>query len=94
MQNKPVGTGNSMMEDLEMSKKGNQHVTPHPDGWAVRREGSIRPSSIHPAQRDAVDKAREISRNQGTELLIHGRNGQIRERDSHGHDPCPPKDKR
>jgi hypothetical protein len=24
------------------------------------------------------------------ELLIHGRNGQIRERDSHGHDPFPP----
>ncbi|MCL4498786.1 MAG: DUF2188 domain-containing protein [Chloroflexi bacterium] len=77
-----------------MSRKGNQHVTPHPDGWAVMREGSVRPSSVCPTQRDAVDRAREIARNQGTELLIHGRNGQIRERDSHGHDPCPPKDKR
>jgi hypothetical protein len=23
--------------------------------------------------------------------LIHGRNGQIRQRNSHGHDPFPPK---
>ena len=28
---------------------------------------------------------------QETELLIHGQNGQIRERSSYGNDPFPPK---
>lgn len=34
-----------------------------------------------------------IAQNQHSELVIHGRNGQIRDKDSHGHDPCPPKAK-
>ncbi len=71
--------------------KHNQHVVPRPGGWAVKPEGGARASSVHPTQKAAIERAREISQNQGTELLIHGRNGQIRERDSHGHDPCPPK---
>jgi uncharacterized protein YdaT len=73
-----------------MSKR-NQHVVPHSDGWAVRPAGGSRASSIHDTQREAIDRAREISRNQGTELLIHGRDGRIRDKDSHGHDSFPPK---
>ena len=48
-------------------------------------------TSHHATQAQAIQAAREIAQNQGTELLIHGRNGQIRERDSHGHDSCPPR---
>ena len=40
---------------------------------------------------DAVDRAREISQNQQTELVVHGHNGRIQCKDSHGHDPFPPK---
>ena len=69
----------------------NQHVVPHEDGWAVRGEGNSKVTSTHETQREAIDRGREIAQNQGSELLIHGRNGQIRERDSHGHDPNPPK---
>lgn len=43
---------------------------------------------------DAVDHARKISRNQESELLIHGKDGRFQNSDSHGNDPCPPKDKR
>lgn len=71
--------------------KRNQHVVPHSDGWAVRGAGSQRASSVHRTQREAIDAGREISRNQGSELFIHGRDGRIRERDSHGNDPFPPK---
>ena len=74
-----------------MSKGRNQHVVPHPDGWAVKPAGGERASSVHDTQREAIDQGRQVSRNQGTELLIHGRNGRIRERDSHGNDPFPPK---
>ena len=73
-----------------MSKK-NQHVVPHADGWAVRGAGSERASSVHRTQEAAINRGRETARQQGTELLIHGQNGRIRERDSHGKDRCPPK---
>ncbi|MGX9146802.1 DUF2188 domain-containing protein [Mesorhizobium sp. 128a] len=71
--------------------KRNQHVVPHSDGWAVKGAGAQRASSVHETQKAAIDAGRLVARNQGTELLVHGRNGQIRERDSHGHDPHPPK---
>ena len=74
-----------------MSKGRNQHVVPHKDGWAVKPEGGQRAGSVHDTQREAIDRAREVSRNQNSELLVHGRDGRIRERDSHGHDPNPPK---
>jgi len=73
-----------------MSKK-NQHVVPHSGGWAVRGAGNERATSVHSTQSAAVAAGRDIARNQGSELLIHGQNGQIRERNSYGSDPFPPK---
>lgn len=69
----------------------NQHVVPHDGGWAVRGAGNTRATSIHDTQAAAIDAARGIARNQASELLIHGRNGQIRYRDSYGGDPFPPR---
>lgn len=69
----------------------NQHVTPHPDGgWQVKGEGNTRATVRTTTQREAITIAREISRHQGSELVIHRANGQIREKDSHGNDPFPP----
>ncbi len=73
-----------------MTKK-NQHVVPHDGAWAVRGAGNSRATSVHDTQAEAINVAREIARNQQSELLIHGRDGQIRERDSFGNDPFPPK---
>ena len=72
-----------------MAKK-NQHVVPHPQGWAVKGEGNQKSSSVHSTQREAIGAAREIARNQGSEMLIHGVNGRIRERNTYGDDPYPP----
>ena len=69
-----------------MSSKG-QHVVPNGGKWSVRRAGSDRATSVHSTQREAIDEARKIAKNQGTELYIHGRDGRIRERDSYGNDP-------
>lgn len=74
-----------------MTKKQNHHVVTHNNEWAVRREGASRVSGIYPTQRAAIDAGREISRNQHTELVIHRPNGQIRDKDSHGNDPYPPR---
>ncbi|EAB6717791.1 DUF2188 domain-containing protein [Salmonella enterica subsp. enterica serovar Enteritidis] len=73
-----------------MSKR-NQHVVPHAQGWAVKGAGAERATSVHRTQAEAINAGRIISRNQSTELFLHGRNGQIREHDSHGNDPHPPK---
>ena len=72
-------------------RKRNQHIVPHDNRWAVRGAGSQRATSVHRTQREAIDIGRQIASNQGTELFVHDRNGQIRERDSHGNDPFPPK---
>ncbi|MEP1075186.1 DUF2188 domain-containing protein [Leptolyngbya sp. PL-A3] len=66
------------------------HVIPHPRGWAVKVEGASRVLSVHPTQAEAIARGREIARNRGAELFIHGRNGRIRARDSYGTDPYPP----
>lgn len=63
------------------------HVVPHGEDWAVRRNGADRASRQFDNKQDAIDWAREKSRQQGTELFIHNRDGQISQRDSHGHDP-------
>lgn len=72
-----------------MSKR-NQHVVPRDDGWAIRGAGAKRVTGQFDRKQDAVDRAREISQNHGTELVVHGRDGQIQSKDSHGHDPFPP----
>ena len=68
----------------------NQHVVPHAGGWAVRGASNSRATSVHETQAQAITHAREIAQNQESEMLIHGRNGRIRERDSFGNDPFPP----
>ena len=48
--------------------KRNQHIVPHPDGWAVKPAGGEKASSVHSTQRDAIDRGREVAHNQKTEL--------------------------
>lgn len=70
----------------------NQHVTPRSSGgWQVKGEGNQRATVITDTQREAIEVARSIARNQHSELFIHGRNGRIRERDTYGNDPFPPR---
>lgn len=51
------------------------HVVPQPSGeWSVR-DNQI--TKIFPTQREAMDYAREITRQQGTQLVIQGFRGEI-----------------
>lgn len=71
------------------------HVVPNPNGgWDVKKSGAERASVHTEKKQDAENKGRIISQNQGTEFVIHGKDGRIQRSDSHGNDPCPPKDKR
>ena len=72
----------------------NQHVVPHKDGWAVRGEGNEKVTSISPTQLQAIEEGRKIAQHKQAELVIHGRDGKIRDKDSFGRDPYPPRDKK
>lgn len=71
--------------------KKNQHVVKREEAWAVRGEGNSKDTSKHNTQSEAFGVARDIAKNQGSEVLIHGKNGRIRERNTYGKDPYPPK---
>lgn len=69
----------------------NQHVVPHDNGWAVKGEHNSKATVVTSTKQEAIHIARGISQNQQSELIIHNKNGQIGQKDSHGHDPFPPK---
>lgn len=73
-----------------------RHVVPNPNGgWDVKDPGASRASSHHNTQAEAERRAKEIVHNAGGgEVVIHDRQGRIRDSDTvaPGHDPSPPKD--
>ncbi len=77
-----------------MSKGKNQHVVKHPDGWAVKGAGNSKATKVTRTQKQAIDKAENIARNQKSDTKIHGVDGKIRAGNSCGNDSCPPKDKK
>ncbi|GHU36366.1 hypothetical protein FACS1894172_19200 [Spirochaetia bacterium] len=71
------------------------HVVHSPNGgWSVKREGAARASIHTETKSEAMRLGRAMSIRTGSELIIHGMDGQIQHSDSHGHDPCPLKDKK
>lgn len=82
------------LTSVESNMKKDQHVVPHGEEWAVKREGAVRATSLHSTQAEAMEVGRKIAQNQSSELFIHGRNGRIRDRDSFGNDPFPPRDQK
>lgn len=67
------------------------HVVPHDDGWATRREGASHVGSTHDTQAEAQAAARATAQREGGEVIIHRPDGRIRDADSYGNDPFPPK---
>ena len=73
-----------------------RHVVPaEGGGWNVEKPHASRASAHYDTQREAIARARDIVANTGGELVVHGRDGQIRAKDTspRGHDPFPPRDK-
>ena len=70
----------------------NQHVVPDKNGgWNVKGAGNSKATKHFYTKQPATDYARKISQNQGSELIIHNKDGRIAQKDSHGKDPHPPK---
>lgn len=65
----------------------NVHVVPKGNQWAVMTENSEKYYRVTETQKEAIDIGKNLASNQESELLIHGMNGQIRQKDSYGRDP-------
>ena len=73
--------------------KKNQHVVPDKEGgWNVKGAGNSKSTAHTDKKQDAIDIAKEIAKNQKSEVVIHGKDGKIQDKDSYGNDPNPPKD--
>jgi hypothetical protein len=70
-----------------MPRQGDVHVVPTETGWRVEVEGSKRASGTHGGQEAAWAQAQRIARANKSEALLHGRDGEIRERATYGRDP-------
>ncbi len=75
------------------NKRNTTHVVPNKEkgGWDVKKGGQDKPVSHHQKKSTAIDKARSTSKKDQSELYIHGEDGKIQKKDSHGGDPYPPK---
>lgn len=74
----------------DMSK--NFHSVPHNGDWAVKKEGVKTPVSTHHTQKNAEEATRKLAKAEESEAVYHDRHGKIKDKDSFGNDPCPPKD--
>ena len=69
----------------------NQHVVKHGSQWAVKGENALKATRVVNTQKEAIKIGTDIAKNQKSELSIHGTDGKIREKNSYGNDPFPPK---
>lgn len=76
-----------------MAKAKIQRVTPRSRGkWQHKADGKRRATRVTNTQREAIESAIRVARNQGGEVIVHGKDGRIRSKDSYGNDPNPPRD--
>lgn len=77
-----------------MGNRKEYHVVPDNNGWNVVKNNASRISFHTNLKSDAIAKGKQLSKNSGSELIVHGRNGEIQYSNSYGNDPYPPKDKK
>ncbi len=61
-----------------MTRRKEHHVVPHEGKWGVKKAGSKKFTKLFDRFDDAVEFGKTVSTNQGSELVIHEKNGNIR----------------
>jgi len=74
-----------------MANDKNVWVVGDKDGWKVKKEGATRHCSAFRTQGEAWSEAKRLARQSNGEAFLQGLDGKIRERNSYGSDPRPPK---
>jgi hypothetical protein len=71
-----------------MARKSAIHTLPNEaGGWKNQREGSARSIGSYPNKAEAQAAGRETARRNGTEHIVHTKDGRISARNSYGNDP-------
>lgn len=70
------------------------HIVPFEKKWAVKTEKTKKPNSTHKTKMNAIKAGTKLAKNKKTELVIHKRDGTFENKNSHGNDPFPPRDKK
>jgi hypothetical protein len=75
-----------------MAKKHDVHISKVSGGnrWKVSQDSQV--ISTHNKQSAAIDTGKSEAKRDRVDLVIHGRDGKIRSKDSYGNDPLPPRD--
>ena len=55
------------------------HVTPHENGWQVKTGGSDKAYRVVATQKEALEIAKSVAKNQKTDVKIHGKDGKVRD---------------
>ena len=66
--------------------KKNQHVVPHLGKWGIRGEGNKKVTKKTKTQKEAIEEATEIDKNQKSELLIHKKEVKIKKKNNNEKD--------
>lgn len=79
-------------------KKGpNVHVVPsqtQPGKFVVKEAGNPKPLTRPATQEKSIEKAVPLAKEHQSDVVIHRRDGEIRDRDSYGSDTNPPRDRK
>ncbi|WP_324673303.1 DUF2188 domain-containing protein [Mycoplasma sp. 888] len=54
------------------------HVSQHNDGWKVIRQGGVKAIKTFDTQKEAIEFAKELAKNNKGRMLIHSTKGKIR----------------
>ncbi|MFV8401081.1 DUF2188 domain-containing protein [Mycoplasma sp. 005V] len=54
------------------------HVSQHPDGWKVIRQGGVKAIKTFDTQKEAIEYAKQLAKNNEGRYLIHSQKGKIR----------------
>jgi hypothetical protein len=57
-----------------------QHVVPYKGNWAIKMEGSEKVTEIFDNQEEAIERAKIIAYNHRSDVIIHRKDGTIRDR--------------
>jgi hypothetical protein len=67
------------------------HITPHKEGWQVKKAGNTKATRVFTTQKECIEYGKAQAQRPGLELNIHDKHGRIREKNSYGNDPFPPR---
>lgn len=72
------GTIQGVIQPQQSVEKSDQHVVPRDERWAIIKANAERPTIILSSKMEAIRRAKEFARNQGTRVVVHDSEGLIK----------------